>query len=149
MSRIGPIPDVIIRTPGGTEREGMFLRLVSAYTESTAMAQEMPIEESNMRFRSVVAVIGAIVGTAVPATWILATQLNAIHRAIDDQATTTKALAASIDEVRVNSYTLSRASEVALRQAIAEPGRPVVDPREPSKTIVVKEGSHSDTFNGK
>jgi hypothetical protein len=122
----------------------MFLGLLTRYTESSAMAQERPLEESKMRFRSVVSVIVAIVGTAVSATWILATQLASIHKSIDDTASTTRALAASIDEVRVNSYTLSRASEVALRQAIAEPGRPVVDPRDPSKTIVVKEGTHSD-----
>ena len=43
------------------------------------------------------------------------------------------------EDSRKDRYTLTAASEKALRTAIENPGHRVVDPRDPSKIIVVKE----------
>ena len=83
------------------------------------------------------AICASIFTTAVPGTWILANKLNSIDSNQHHLSQSIDRLALVIEEVRANSYTLARASEVALRQAIASPGMSVIDPRDPNKTIVV------------
>lgn len=89
------------------------------------------LEDSKMRVRSVVAAIiamGTIGGSGV---WYVATVVNDIKR--------------DISEMRSNSYTLDRASEVALRQAIENPGLRIPNPRDPTQVIVVTAGRVSTT----
>lgn len=58
-------------------------------------------------------------------------------------------LAVQLVELKEATYTLSRASEVALRQAIENPGSRVVDPRDPNRIITVRSVDHSgDNPNG-
>lgn len=49
-------------------------------------------------------------------------------------------LSAGLDTVRADRYTLSAASENALRMAIENPGTRVPDPRDPAKVFVVDIG---------
>lgn len=50
----------------------------------------------------------------------------------------------SLEEARAGTYTLAAAAEVALRQAIENPGHRVPDPRDPNRIIEVREGQCRD-----
>ncbi len=87
------------------------------------------LEDKSVTF-SIKAIV-AVIGTIVTCTAAMSVQMYAMNR--------------NFEELRANQYTLDRASEVALRQAIAWPGYPVVDPRDPQKTIIVKAAERSDS----
>lgn len=70
-----------------------------------------------------VACVGLFVGTAFAGIWMLSSVLTRMEF--------------QIGELSKNQYSLPAAAEVALRQAILNPGMRVVDPRDPSKMIVV------------
>ena len=66
----------------------------------------------------------SIIGTALSATWFLSAKLSHYE---------TRLKVAESDR-----YTLTMASEKALRTAIENPGMRVPDPRDPSRVIVVE-----------
>jgi hypothetical protein len=80
------------------------------------------LEDTRVRIVSVIAILGAIAA----GSWRAATVLGDIRR--DLQALT------------ANAYTMDRASEVALRTALENPGQRVPNPRDPSQIIVVTSG---------
>jgi len=84
--------------------------------------------ETFNRVRPMIAFGTAIVSTGIGATWFLSAQLARYESRLDS-------VEAKIVEDR---YTLTMASEKALRTAIENPGMRVPDPREPSKIIVVE-----------
>lgn len=70
----------------------------------------------------------AVVGTGLSATWFLSSQLARYESRLESVEIT----------VKEDRYTLTMASEKALRTAIENPGMRVPDPRDPSKIIVVE-----------
>lgn len=72
----------------------------------------------------------SIVSTGMGATWFLKGEFSEIH-------TTVEQIQHDVEEFDKDRYTLTMASEKALREAIANPGHKIPDPREPSKLIVV------------
>lgn len=103
--------------------------------------REGPLDNPRVKLWPVLSIVGSIFVTAIGATWVLSGILNKIDRGLADNALHVAELAQSLEEVKGNSYTLAKASEVALREAIANPGQVKIDPRDPSKIIVVKPGS--------
>ena len=67
---------------------------------------------------------GSIMVTALSATWYLSAKMSNYE--------------ARMRGVEADRYTLTMASEKALREAIENPGFRVPDPRDPSKIIVVE-----------
>lgn len=99
----------------------------------------MDIEDSKIQFRSVGAIVLALValmGTIIGGTWKIAAVMN-------NMSTELKSLSSSLDEVKSASYTLARASEQALRTAIENPSLRVPDPRDPNKLIIVYSAASS------
>jgi len=69
----------------------------------------------------------SIIGTALSATWYLSAKINTFETRMTDVER----------DVSYDRYTLTMASEKALRTAIENPGIRVPDPRDPNKIIVV------------
>lgn len=104
----------------------------------------VPIEESKVRFRSVAAIVGSMITIAVVmigATWKLASLLSEMNNQIH-------ALSTALDDVKNSSYTMTRASEQALRTAIENPQLRVPDPRDPARLIVVYSSNSAGGNNG-
>lgn len=84
------------------------------------------LEDSKMR----IATVGAVVSFCVAGAWL---------------AWSLKQDIAELKTALGDSYTLTKASEVALRTAIENPGFRVPDPRDPNKIIsVARTGSITD-----
>lgn len=97
----------------------------------------MNLESGKLRLATVAAVIVVVIGAT---KWLT----SSIDAAKSDMKISTanlgnqlQNLTTTLDEVKSNSYTLSKASEQALRTAIENPGFRVPDPRDPNKIIVV------------
>jgi len=91
------------------------------------------LEDSKIQFRSVVAIVGGMLVLTISfigGTWKLALVMNTMTTQIIN-------LHDDLENVKSNSYTLSRASEQALRTALENPSLRVPDPRDPNKLIVV------------
>ena len=82
---------------------------------------------ANLQLGTIIAGIGAV----VTAAWVGRGVYDEMNKRID-------ALAARATGLEDSSYSLSAASEQALRMAIENPGMRVPDPRDPNKIIVVK-----------
>jgi len=72
-----------------------------------------------------------IVTTGMGATWMLSSKFTDMQN--------------QLDTVNEDRYTLTQASERALRTAIANPGMNVPDPRNPSNIIVVQVNSERNS----
>ena len=79
----------------------------------------MLLENTKIRTVSMVAAVVVLTG----ASWRGATILEGIRR--------------DLQNLTAEAYTMDRASEVALRMAIENPGMRVINPRDPSQVIVV------------
>ena len=78
--------------------------------------------------KPIVVLVGGFIVTGVSGTWFLSAQLARYESRLE-----------SVElAVKEDRYTLTMASEKALRTAIENPGMRVPDPREPSKIIVVE-----------
>lgn len=83
-----------------------------------------PVTASFNSWRPLLVFAVSIIGTATSATWYLSAKINTFeHRML---------------VVETDRYTLTMASERALREAIENPGLRVPDPRDPNKIIVVE-----------
>jgi len=152
----------IMRTPGGSTREGRILRLATTQEPSTMSADADPSIEDKavkVKFRlstaarlaiSAVSVVVSIWGAAWWTRGLLyeyAGQISGVSGKVDDLGTQVRDLKSATDarlaELRDSTYTLARASEVALRSAIENPGSRVIDPRDPSKVITVRSADRS------
>ena len=92
------------------------------------------LENMNVKLVTVVSAAAICATGLVGGTWAYASirsQLEAINKTLED------------------SYTLSRASEVALRESIENPGLRKVDPRDPSRVIVVSKTGTVDQPSGR
>ncbi len=96
------------------------------------------LEDSQVKFRSVVALVS---GMVLLTCTIVGAALK-ISSSFTDLTAQMKELHESIDDVKTNSYTLTRASEQALRTAIENPSLRVPDPRDPNKLIIVYSATH-------
>lgn len=77
---------------------------------------------------------GSAIGFAVICTWIVSNQLSDINR----QFSAMQARMDSLEDSIGDRFTVAKASEVALRTAIENPGMRVPDPRNPSEIIEVR-----------
>jgi hypothetical protein len=99
-------------------------------------------EDTRVRLNARTIVVAAsicltIIGSAICATWWTSGLLNGIRSDIRTNNDQTTSLASSIEEMKKTTYTLDRASEQALRTAIANPGMRIADPRDPTRLIAV------------
>lgn len=84
-------------------------------------------ENMNVKLVTVLSAASACAAILIALTWgyaSLKSEMQAMSKALED------------------SYTLSRASEVALREAIANPGFNKVDPRDPQRVFSVGRGGN-------
>jgi hypothetical protein len=103
------------------------------------------LEDSKLRFRSVVAIVAAIVsmgGIGGTGIWKAAFILADLRRDVQD-------LRRQSEADRAGSFSMDRASEVALRMAIENPGTRIPNPRDPSQVIVVTSGRVSNVAGDK
>jgi len=91
------------------------------------------------------ALCGMLIATGWGAAWYISGTVDKFdigRQALQDQVT---AIEKSVSDIRVDAledrYTLTAASEKALRTAIENPGMRVPDPRDPSEIITVSVGS--------
>lgn len=100
-----------------------------------------PVLNEKVQLAIVVTVIGAGISSVLGwGTWSTMALLT-IQKDSASQSHELAMLRVSFEEKMMDRFTLSAASEAALRQAIENPGYRVPDPRDPSKVIVVREGT--------
>ena len=92
-----------------------------------------------------VAVIIAVFScsTAITCTWWLSNRFAAIERHFAAVEATIAVLTESVADTAQDRFTLTAASEQALRWAIENPQLHVPDPRDPSRIITVRDGVSS------
>lgn len=84
--------------------------------------------------KTTIGTVASILTVGICATWALS---NVIVSQFTSLRADVTALQAALDSVKGDRLTLTAASEAALRTAIENPGFRVVDPRDPTKVIVV------------
>lgn len=83
-----------------------------------------PVTATFNNWRPLLVFAISIIGTATSATWYLSAKITNFE--------------SRMENVENDRYSLTMASERALREAIENPGLRVPDPRDPTKIIVVE-----------
>ena len=85
--------------------------------------------QTKVQLGMVVTVCGSAIATAYYVGWSMGEARSELQQ-----------IRELIDSISANSYTKAEAAEVALRQAILNPGMRVPDPSDPKAVIVVEAG---------
>ena len=120
-------PD-ILETPRGSKYRRLF---VKASQPSTPEPLPVTITQNT---KVTIGLVGSVLVVGIGATWTLATVIVNQFSGIRSEITT---LNTGLEQVKTDLYTLTAASETALRTAIENPGMRVPDPRSPGKVFVV------------
>ena len=96
------------------------------------------LDKNTINAIALVASLFTVIGTGVGATWWLSGQFNFVGNEIKQIRQEAILTRNQIEEFQENNYNLAAASEQAFREAMANPGHKVPDPRDPSQIIVVK-----------
>lgn len=120
-------PD-ILETPRGSKYRRLLVKLSQP---STPEPQTVTL---NQNTRVTLGVVAAILVVGIGATWTLAAVAIKSFESIRTEIGT---LTSGLEQVKNDRYTLTAASETALRTAIENPGLRVPDPRNPGKVFVV------------
>ena len=88
------------------------------------MMSPTPVTATFNSWRPVLVFAISIIGTAMSATWYLSAKINSFEY--------------RMETIESDRYSLTMASERALREAIENPGLRVPDPRDPTRIIVVE-----------
>lgn len=100
---------------------------------SAVLAAETISNETGIAVGLAVVVIGSAISTAVWLTQVI----GGLRAKIDESL-------GRLDALEREQMTVDRAAELALRQAIENPGHRVPDPRNPGKVVVVRNGERDD-----
>lgn len=100
---------------------------------SAVLAAETISNETGIAVGLAVVVIGSAISTAVWLTQVI----GGLRSKIDESL-------GRLDALEREQMTVDRAAELALRQAIENPGHRVPDPRNPGKVVVVRNGERDE-----
>lgn len=121
-------PD-ILQTPRGSVYRRLFVKAAN-----TTPTPEPPPVTINPNTRITVGLVVTILAVGIGATWQLARVVTDQFAGVRDEIASLKT---GLDAVKTDRYTLTAASETALRTAIENPGMRVPDPRNPAHVFVV------------
>lgn len=132
------IPDALIRTPGGSNRTGLLLSLITRYQTEPPMPPLTPDSKFKITFAGAFVVLAAVAGAA----WKAQATLSAISKSLDDVSTRVSQVESAVNTkisglelVMSDRWTKSNAAEWALRMVVANPGIKVPDPRNPAEFL--------------